>query len=183
MICLQLHGNPTEWQVFWVLSSQAFSKKPLSAWTCLTVYFKGKPFSWQMVTAASLQNTQRVKLLGSNTQAWGSSQVWMGLSVSSYRKGTRYWDWMWGQAQTHFRAGCCPSARVDCCLGRHCVSEKEPWTELHRERMWWERWGEERKEETSWVSVCEVEGKKAQIWIYHDTKGNKSLLTTNQSEI
>lgn len=121
MICLQLHGNPTEWQVFWVLSSQAFSKKPLSAWTCLTVYFKGKPFSWQMVTAASLQNTQRVKLLGSNTQARGSSPVWMGLSVSSYRKGNRYCAWMWGQAQTHFRAGCRFSTTVDCCFGRPCA--------------------------------------------------------------
>lgn len=121
MICLQLHGNPTEWQVFWVPSSQAFSKKPLSAWTCLTVYFKGKPFSWQMVTAASLQNTQRVKLLGSNTQARGSSQVWMGLSVSSYRKGNRYCVWMWGQAQTHFRAGCRFPTTVDCCFGRPCV--------------------------------------------------------------
>lgn len=43
-VCPQLPGNPNEWQVFWVLSFQAFSKKSLSAWTCLTVYFKGKTF-------------------------------------------------------------------------------------------------------------------------------------------
>ena len=35
---------------------------------------KAKHFSWQRVTAVSLQNTQRVKLLGYNAQEWGSSQ-------------------------------------------------------------------------------------------------------------
>ena len=86
MSCPQLHRTPNEWQVFWVLFSQTFSKKPLSAWTCLTVYFKGKTF--QLAEGNSCFSSKHPKGKTSGLQC-----TWVRLQPSlqphSYRKESR----------------------------------------------------------------------------------------------
>ena len=86
MSCPQLHRTPNEWQVFWVLFSQTFSKKPLSAWTCLTVYFKGKTF--QLADGNSCFSSKHPKGKTSGLQCTGV-RLQPSLQPGSYRKENR----------------------------------------------------------------------------------------------